>query len=339
MPWWHHHPVRGWEPMTRSRPRGRDHVRARDMISPNSWWFRLLPDAPPVADDSDQIITNWKKTPGFNFNRDAYTPQIILASPDDPVVTFTYTGAGNGDALIRDHFTDIRMPAWAAPAEGSDAEACIWNPEQDTLTEAWGATKTADDQWTVKWGGTIRRSSLSDGVHEGSYGVQATSFSFPPGMITADEVRDGWIGHVVAVAAPVVMVNNTVSLPAHRTDGDLTGPGLISEGQRLFIPRDADLSGRSLNPFVRLVVRAAQEYGLIVSDRGGNDHSVIRGTNSLSYTKDPWPELLGGVAGDPLAGFPTDLLRVMPRDWMPTSGAPTMAYPDLAYPENATYPA
>lgn len=107
-----------------------------------------------------------------------------------------------------------------------------------------------------------------------------------------------------------------VSIPANRTDGEGTGPNLVSEGQRLILPRTLDIESLPISRTAKIVARAAQEFGLIVWDRGETS-TTIRAVNATGMSADPYPALLAGHEVNPLAGFPVAQLQVVAKDWMP----------------------
>lgn len=323
MPWWTAASDGAWAPMTRAVPLSRDHVTARAVFTrAGSWWTRPLPAAPPVVADSASIVSGTlaPRVKGISLDRTSYTPRVVIARNSDPVVTFTYdksSGYAEHPDLIRTQLTGLHIPRDANPAAGTDQEICVVNADSGTVTDIWHATKIDDMHWTASWAGTIADAGKSDGIHTAPWGATASGLAFLPLMVCPDELADGWIGHALGIGLPKACLSNVVSWPANRTDGEGTGSGLIAEGQRLFLPRSVDLDALGLSRTCRTVARAAQEYGLVVWDRG-EDSTTIRAVNATGMTADPYPALTAGHSAYPLANFPVASLQVMPRDWRPT---------------------
>ena len=206
----------------------------------------------------------------------------------------------------------------AAPAAGTDGEVVIHNIDTGDCTELWQATRVDANNWTCVWGGTIRNARTSDGTHPAGYGTMACGLAFLPSMITPDELRDGWIGHAIGIGMPPSTVDNRIVPPATRTDGDLTATDLVSEGQRLRIPRSVNVYNLGLNRTATIIARAAQEYGFIIVDRGGQTRAIVRALNPAGLSSDPYPTLLAGHSADPLVDFPIELLQPIARSWTPT---------------------
>lgn len=310
-----------WKAMVAGRALTRDNIRPQQIFDPNSFWFQRLPNNPPIATDSAAIMARITAAyPGtVSLDRTQYTPEVVVASNSDPLVSFSWdnvTGAASSLNLLTEHLNNVRIPTSAAPASGTDAEIAIWNRDTGQYTDIWSAKKISNTQWSAAWGGTIQNPRSNAGIHVHPYGAVAAGFAFLPGMVMADEVRDGHIPHVVGIGLPKALINSGISAPATRTDGDSATANSISEGQRLILPASVNVQALNVSKVCKMVARAAQEYGLIVWDRGETSWT-IRAQNGVGMTTNPWPSLLNNVA-DPLAGFPMSQMKVMPLDWMPT---------------------
>lgn len=322
MPWYHRNTDGTFKALAAGRALSRDHVRPQMIFDPGSWWYKRLPTNPPLDANSSAIMANISATYGgsVSLDRTQYTPQIVIATNADPLVTFTWNnvlGAGSSLNLLNEHLNNVRIPTWAAPASGSDSEITIYNQDTGQYTDIWVATKNSNTDWSAAWGGTIQNARTNSGVHVHPYGAVASGFPFLPGMVTADEVRDGHIAHVVGIGLPLALIDSTISDPATRTDGTATpAANTISEGQRLILPASINVANLNISRTAKIIARAAQEYGLIVWDRGETSWT-IRAQNGTGMTSNPWPTLLGGAA-DPLNGFPMSQMQVMPRNWMPS---------------------
>lgn len=320
MPWANKNSNSGtWARLSRAFPLSRDHVRAKALFRSDSFWFQPLPDSPPTdANNTNLRATLAAHMATMNLDRTAYTPQVAIATNDDPVVTFTFDtslGWAEHPDLIRTQLTGLHIPRSAAPAGGTDQELIVYNRDTGQMTDIWLATKVDDLNWKAGWAGTISDVSKSNGIHTNPFGAVASGLAFLPGMITPDELAEGWIGHVIGIGIKETALNGNVSVPATRTDGKQAGANLLSEGQRLFLPRSANLNG--LNRTERVIARAAQEFGFIIWDLGPSSAFTIRALNPAGMSSDPYPDLLVGHSNDPLANFPWRDLQVMPMNWMP----------------------
>lgn len=319
MPWLTKTSSGKWEPLDRYRPVTNDHPRARQLFAPDSFWFRRLPDDAPLEPDSAATIAKISGLcDGININRYQYTPAVYLARNTDPLVSITRDPAYSANSGLTAQLAGIHIPADAVPADGTDAEVVIHNLDTGDCTELWQAKRVNAGAWTCVWGGTIRNARTSDSTHAPGFGTMACGLAFLPSMITPDELRDGWIGHAVGIAMPPSCVDNQVVPPATRTDGDLAPANLVSLAQWLRIPRSVNVYSLGLNRTATILARAAQEYGFLVIDRGGETRAVVRAVNPSGMSSDPYPAILAGHEADPLGDFPIELLQAVTRGWMPS---------------------
>ena len=305
------------------------------VFASDSFWYRELPDATPTDPNSRAIVDYvveqaeqaWGSPgkPNIAMNTDFYTPPMYVAAPGDPVVTFRFhdcQGAGTDYGLVRDHLTNVRIPADAVAAEGSDGEMVVYDPATDRLTEVWQAKRTDDGGWSACWGGSIEDASDSHGVFPGTFGVTATGLPLTGGVITAEELRTGKIDHVVGLAIPKP-AHQVHSAPAVRHDGwNPSGRTSLAQGQMMRLPASLDLDSLNLSPAARAIAEAAQRYGVVLWDTSGA--VGFRLEASQGFASDPYPEIFRGrygsqeMAGDPARGedpFPLDQLEVLPMNW------------------------
>lgn len=73
---------------------------------------------------------------------------------------------------------------------------------------------------------------------------------------------------MISLAIPLTK-KGTESWPANRTDGNKAGTQLAI-GQMLRLPARLNLDAMKLSPTARTIARAAQEYGIIVTDTSGS---------------------------------------------------------------------
>ncbi|MGI4893877.1 MAG: hypothetical protein ACRYF3_02050, partial [Janthinobacterium lividum] len=133
----------------------------------------------------------------------------------------------------------------------------------------------------------------------------------------------------------------TVSWPAQRSDGGDHAETAIPEGTRFRLDPSLDLDTLALSPMARMVARAAQTYGFIVTDRSGavavtaqsgaaavttqggaaavttqSGAAAVTTQGGAAAGDGPWPGLLGGVPSyQVMADFPWHQLQALPMNF------------------------
>lgn len=308
----------------------------QDVFAADSFWYRALPDDTPTDARSASMVP-WLRSvgveafgsksrdlPSTTINTTHYSATIYRTDASDPTVTVSWKDCLNQSPPppeLTEQFTDVRIPHDAVPGRGSDAPISLYDGPTDRYTDLWVADKT-ELGWTACWGGSIEDASTNPGYFPSPYGATASGLPMEPGAITAAELRDGRIDHVLSMSVPTDAVSDVISWPAQRTDGESDEPLALAEGQRLRLPASIDLDELGLNPTTLTVARAVQEYGVVVVDRSGA--FTFHAENPDAMPTDPYPELFGGLDnhsvlwGDPAQGdepFPFDDLEVLPVDW------------------------
>ena len=315
------------------------------VFAADSFWYRELPAHTPTDPRSAEMVAHIVAqaedhygspgNPNVNVNLTHYTPPIYVAHAGDPAITFTWENCQHkveGDhGLIEHHLTDVRLPAGAVPAEGSDSEMVVYDETADRLVETWVTTKEEDGSWRACWGGSIEEVSRSDGIFEAPFGVTASGLPLLGGTIRAAELERGRIDHVVGIALPFAAEKPTLSWPATRSDGrNPSGRPAPAQGQMLRLPADLDLDALALSPVARTIAEAAQTYGLVVWDTSGA--VSFRAQNPLGMADHPYREVFRGrganaeMAGDRSRGevpFPLEQLQVLPMDYAVPTPEPT----------------
>ena len=148
------------------------------------------------------------------------------------------------------------------------------------------------------------------------WGATATGLPLLGGLIRISELRAGQIPHALSIALPEPRAG-IYAWPAQRTDGTSNDPAALPEGTRLRIDPSVDLSKLPMSPFVRILATAAQQYGMIVTERGGA---------VAFYAEDPtptgsnpyWPAPDGFFGGK----YPNQLLQQFPWSYLQVVRAP-----------------
>lgn len=251
-------------------------------------WNRRLPAAPRLAPRSAEMIASAYGGKDEAILRTAapggwdYTHPMYYARPDDPLVHTACNIYCRGVPAVG----DIRIPAKARPAQGSDHHLAVVEPDgteidfwEATMTERDGRNSGANDvtrDWrsgdTLYYGGGGRCSNLFSGSgfqREG--GPTAGGACLGGGRITAAEVRAGVAHHALFVALRCVGDGERVT-PANQA---LHGHGGCAGEPRRHIPLGAriwsDLTERQvdalrLGPAATVYLKALHAYGAYVLD-------------------------------------------------------------------------
>ncbi len=111
--------------------------------------------------------------------------------------------------------------------------------------------------------------------------ADAAGLPILPGLVRYDEVQSGAITHAIRMTAEAT--DTSYLWPARHEAGTSSNPNLPPMGARFRLKADYNISGYS--PQAQVVLRAMQQYGLIVADNGSNWY--FGGT-----ADDNWPSAL-----------------------------------------------
>lgn len=252
------------------------------------------------------------------INTTSYSVPIYTVSATQPTVRVQLAISRPERGLQR-ALDAVPLPPTALPARGTDAELVVWQPSKNRLWEFWRLAHTAAG-WQASWGGAMRHVSSNPGVYglkawpesKPWWGAAASSLSLAGGLITFEDLRRGRIEHALAIALPEVRTG-VYSSPAQRGDGTSPNPLSLPEGARLRLNPKLDLATLHLPPLTLMIAKAAQRYGMLVRDKGGNVQFFAQDptpTGSDPYT------VAGGYFGGLipsklLASFPWSELQVL----------------------------
>lgn len=104
---------------------------------------------------------------------------------------------------------------------------------------------------------------LRSNASKGRGTTVASGLSLLSGMVRYDEVASGRIDHVIAMSLPKVKDAPAI-WPAFATDGRSSDPNAPAMGSWFRLRADADLS--ALGPEARIVAKALQEHGAVLTD-------------------------------------------------------------------------
>lgn len=307
------------------------------LLSSTAPYYQKLPASTPKASDSDALraalirqTETYYGSPGnrsLGVNTDGFTPTMYAALPTDPVAKFVSNncqgkGAGWDTELLNDQLKDVRMPADAIPDSSTDGSIIVWDKAQDRITETWVTKKLGANTYSVCWGATLRNASKSvEGRYSSNFSVSASGLTQAAYVVRAQELQAGRITHMINLGIPETKAWPSVSWPARSTDGGTQGTAL-SIGQVLRIPASVNLDSLKLSPVAKMYAKAAQDYGIIVSETSGS--VAFSAENPSGLKSNPYPSIFRNrygyeeMQGDRSrgeVGFPLELLEVLPMNY------------------------
>ena len=313
------------------RPLG-GHRHTDNGFAPNAPWNTKLPANVPLAPNSAAIVANLAQDKAQNFgswaiNTDTYSAPIYYVGRNTPRLHWTFSDCLNMPQLapvIADTLASVPTPPGMLVSQGTDASVAIYQPSTDTYWDFWRAGQDANGNWSACWGGKIEHYTTNPGIFANPLGATATGLPFGAFMIRVDELRRGRIDHAINLVT-VRTRANCFSWPASRDDGNTPGADIPCEGQRFRLDPAFDVNTLR-DPAARIIAKAMQEYGLILTDKGG---AVV------TYAEDPRPFAARDGGVDPydllfdptgtypetvsryavLADLPIDRLQALPLDY------------------------
>ena len=297
------------------------------IFASDSFWYRPIPKDAPLHPNSDNFAADFLQQMKAHYghvgiNTNKFSAPIYPVGPAVPKVAVQVWDCQNKGYLdkgLAKQIASVPIPPYALPADGSDAHMVVYQAASDSLWEFWKA-RNIDGQWQACWGGGMQSVSKSNGIWPRYYGPTATGLSFIGGIITVDELRRGRIDHVMAIALAQVDDWRVVSWPANRSDGYNPSklPNRIPEGLRFRLDPTVDVDALKLHPIAKIIAKAAQTYGFVVSDKGGA--IMLFAEDPKRFTTlgqpNPYPELWNGAPSYAvLAHFPWGRLQFLPMNY------------------------
>ncbi len=310
----------------------------------DSYVHRPLPDDTQKDPRSDVWVRSFLAQVRTHYgtvavNTEGHTPALFIAGPDTPTVRVRAeraASAGWSFPPLQRQWQAVPLPEGFRASGGTDKEAIVYQPSTGRYWEFWGlektGRKTADssgnsvDEWRAAWGGRINDLAVNPGyfpttVEGYAFGTTATSLALLAGLITIAEQRRGVVEHALHIALPQTRKGHQ-AWPAQRTDGQIDDSEAIPQGVTFRLPAGLDLDRIPMDPYARMLARAAQRYGIVVRDTAGA--VVLYGENPLaSGESDPY-HATGGIFRCPdgkaveacwsynrLRGFPWERLEAI----------------------------
>lgn len=264
------------------------------LASMNIWTGNpaLLPPARMQIDFSIEVLEANGSTPFRSFipTGDFYDPDC-----DEVPVPVPAGGAIEGE------------PDYQCAGDG-DCHLIVVHPPTKRLYEMWRANIEGSDFY----GGCLAVWDMSitypaDGRGEQCSSADAAGFPIAPLLFSADEVAAGQINHAIRFVLPNNRMRHRVYVhPATHSTGATSGPASAPPyGARLRLRADFPLNTLP-NEGARVVARAMQKYGILLSD-GGN---IALTAQSDRFTTAKWSGLLG----------PHDLAKIKITDFQMVDG-------------------
>ena len=251
--------------------------------SDNVWNTNIseLPVDPHSAEwmaSMDSATTNLH--PDFGPSGDPSTPYGIpytVVSPSQPLVDVTFQYASESDP--GPYPFGPATPIEGGAQSTGDRHALMVNPTTCTLYELYdaqyspsGSTAGSGAIWNLE-SNALRPSGWTS--------ADAAGLPILPGLVRYDEVESGAITHAIRMTAE--STDTSFIWPARHEAGSSSNPDLPPMGARFRLKASYDISGYS--PQAQVVLRAMQQYGLILADNGSNWY--------FGGTADPaWPSAL-----------------------------------------------
>ena len=230
---------------------------------------------------------------------------VYFSQPNDPLYTIHCLEAW-GSCEVEG--MNVRIPAAARPAAGSDGHLAVVDQETGWEYDFWQARDRAADggALAVSWGG--RTEITGDG--RGS-NATAAHFGLLAGIIRAAEMEAGRIDHALFMTVsctadravyPALGLAKTCPMP---TDAPAVG-------QHLWLDMSSDeIAALDVPDWKKTILRALAQYGGFIGDTGGNTAFAVQFESGTSYTS------FGSV--DPVAAFAEHQTRRRRplRGWIP----------------------
>jgi len=294
-------------------------------FSPRSFWNEPIPANASVDPNSARMIAaldavvrsevRRKNGPWIDAGTDGVP--IVTVTADQPSTSVILDRSGTTNPAISAAWRSVPLPSDAEPSPG-EHDLAVWQPSTDRMWEFF-EMQHRNGHWMARWGGAMQHVSSNQGVYgpqawpggQTYWGVTASSLPLVGGAMTIRQLESGHIDHALALAIPDTRADLFAS-PAERTDGTSTSPSAVPEGARLRLDPSLDLASLHLPPLTRMIAEAAQRYGIIIRDTGGE---VTFFAQEPPRHSDVYAKLYGGLYPfQLLAAFPWSHLQVVKMD-------------------------
>ena len=301
----------------------------------DSFWYKEIPTGAALHSNNAALVSELvaQFSPPYPYthceiNTDNYAaPVYIVNGNTAPKRTVIVDDDSKPPGWVPDPelvsgWQNVPFPDHVQPGGGTDLEAVIYDVANDRMYEFW-QLRFESGSWRAAWGGVMNNVSRDNGIWHSYFGTTATGLPFLGGQITADELKQGHIDHVIGFS--LINPGSGHVWPAQRNDGGGSYP--IKEGMRFRLNPSYNVDASGMHPVAKTIAKAAQKYGFVVWDRSGAN--AVRCQGPLSYTTlglpDPyyganalWGEKSPGVLYENyeiLNGFPWSQCQFMPDNY------------------------
>ncbi len=189
-----------------------------------------------------------------------YGLPFTVVSPSQPLVPITFHYASQSDPGPYP-FSATTAIEGGQNATG-DRDSIMVNPVTCSLYELYdaqyspfGSTAGAGAIWNLN-SNALRPAGWTS--------ADAAGLPILPGLVRQDELQSGAITHAIRMTAEAT--DTSYIWPARHQSGSASDPDLPPMGARFRLKASFDISGYS--PQAQVVLRAMQQYGLILADNG-----------------------------------------------------------------------
>jgi hypothetical protein len=245
----------------------------------NAWNTDI--SAEPVLEGSAAMISRLAGNlhPDFGEDQSSGIPYVVV--PDDQALVPVRYDA-YGDESDPGPFP---IPIGAPVEAGSDGHVLVLRQGSCDLFELFDA-RPSGNGWVA--GAGARFDLASNALRPlGWTSADAAGLPILPGLVRADEVAAGHIGHAIRVTFS--RTRRGYIFPATHAASSSTDVDLPAMGQRLRLKSSYDTS--RLHGAALVIATAMQRYGLIVADNGSNWY--FQGGTSPAWNDDDLNQLKG----------------------------------------------
>jgi len=269
---------------------------------PDSEWMNQDITTAAIDSESAQIINGLKAAGGWGTGamQIDFSITVLQGNSSTPMMSFTPTS---------DFYTpDCDMAQVPVPAngsiEGEDGYACTHDgdchllvvyPPTTRLYEMWRANIVTVNGKTTFNGGCLAIWNTTKPIPANGRGQSCTSadaggFPITSLLFSADEVvGKGVVDHAIRFILPNDRIRReTFVHPSTHATSSSGGSGSPPYGARLRLKADFNMT-RLSNTYARVVAKAMQQYGIVLSD-GGN---IALTAQSDKYSTNKWSGHLG----------------------------------------------
>lgn len=252
------------------------------VLSSDSIWNNEIPSSPTIKSNSADIVTkliSWNSGVPSAFaasvhgTADDFNVPVYYADVADPLYTIDATGSLDAREFQIEGM-QIRLPAAAVPAGGSDAHLVVVDENEEWVYEFWDVASLTSSTITAAAAGRFRFSG--DGFDVSN--AFASKTAAIAGRITTEE----WIA---AANGEIEDFGHAIAIMVRSTDGTTVWPsyGLASATDTVNAPPDGtwfqyndtleNIDAESIDDAGKAFLRTARKYGMIVMDTTGGTGS------------------------------------------------------------------